>query len=167
MPPMICEQECRDFSRWACVGRLSDVFVCGLHVFLLARSTIISPEYQRNIPRCSPELIEIHQNFTEVRRNLARTSNWSTLKRGITTTRPSHSPDPFWKPVKSPALDSAACFIMLFVVRYVSLVVLCLRVFLIAYVIMFICLLFCVACYSALDSAAARGPPSQPSVTLS
>ena len=44
-----------------------------------ARFTRISPEVHRNFIRCSPEF--------------ARISNWSTLKTGIATTRPSHIPN--------------------------------------------------------------------------
>ena len=76
----------------------------------LARSTGISPELHRNLTRISPEFhrnfLIIHRNFTRIHRNLTRIHqnftgipNWSTLKRGITTTRPSHTGSGFAKSI--------------------------------------------------------------------
>ena len=44
----------------------------------------MSPENHRNFSI-------IHQNVPECHQNFARTSNWSTLKKGITTTQASHT----------------------------------------------------------------------------
>ena len=65
---------CSYVSHSITVGRLSYV----LWVYrCLTRPSRFSPEFHQNSP-------ESHQNFAGI-------SNWSTLKKGLTTTRPSHA----------------------------------------------------------------------------
>ena len=59
-------------------------FSAALFVFL-ARSGIV----RRNFAGISPEFTGIHWNFVGIHQIFARTSNWSALKKGMTTTRPS------------------------------------------------------------------------------
>ena len=72
------------------VGRLSYVFVAGFPFvsMLFQNFNGISPEFHRNVTGSSLEFtgisLEFHQNFVGV-------SNWSTLNKGITTTRPSRA----------------------------------------------------------------------------
>ena len=66
--------------------------LCVFVGFLLF-STIFqnSPELHHNVTRISPEVTRISKY---VHLMFARTSNWSTLNKGITTTQPSHMHDP-------------------------------------------------------------------------
>ena len=64
------------------VGRPSRVFVAGFLLFsmLFPNFAGSSPEFHRNVTG----IASMYHNF-------ARISNWGTSKKGITTTRPSHS----------------------------------------------------------------------------
>ena len=72
------------------VGRLNYVFVVGFLSFrtLYQKFTGMSSEVHQKFTEISPE---IHQNSPECHQNFAVTSSWSTLKKGITTTQPSHT----------------------------------------------------------------------------
>ena len=79
----------------AAVGRLSYGFLWGPVFNTLCHNFAgISSDFQQihyNFSGFSPDSPEIHQNS-------AKTSNWSTSKKGITTTRPSHSHDIYHLP---------------------------------------------------------------------
>ena len=80
--------------------------LCWLPV-VQTRSSRISPEFagfHQNLPgftricRISPEFAGFHENLPDftrispkIHQNFARIANWSILKRGITTTQPSHT----------------------------------------------------------------------------
>ena len=68
------------------VGRLSYCLFVGF-LFVRARSIRISPDVHKNFTAIS-------QGFTIIATDFARISNWSTLKKGITSTQPSHKRRP-------------------------------------------------------------------------
>ena len=73
-------------TRVLCVGRLSYVLFVGFLLFntLFQNFAWISPEFYRKFTRNQRISPELNQTFTRI-------SNRSTYKKGITTTRPSHS----------------------------------------------------------------------------
>ena len=94
---------CHWFASLGGVGRLMLRLFVGFLPFntLFQDFVRISPEFHRNFTRSSPEFTRISLYFL---RNFAGISNWSTLKQGITTTRPSHTRRiPFWSGWNAPA----------------------------------------------------------------
>ena len=74
-------------------GKAELYFVVGFLCFntLFQNVAIILPEFHQRSP-------EFHQMFTRIHQMFARISNWSTLKKGISTTRPSHTKVRLFRP---------------------------------------------------------------------
>ena len=79
-------------------ARCGKAELCFVHGFPVVLHAL--PDFRQNFTRISPEFHQMSPDFTRISSKchqiFARISNWSTLKKGITTTQPSHTARPIF-----------------------------------------------------------------------